>query len=239
MDQFLLVFKVKILLIFILLMDRFIVELSNYYNWLSIYCEYVVFEYERFLVIANNNRHLYLIPSEDIEKCWQYHVLYMEFYNDYCMKRFQRLIIYKPLKTDNNAHVNKILECRQLYFKKFGNAKYEMVWNRMSIKQISKHTDKNIFYLFILNEQYSYSPIIGETILTLKEMAGKKLNLNKDKIQIHIDDEQCHFNLQQLYRIYNYRYEKGYGSKNNLSLPDKISLLDLLFYNYNKLHIGI
>lgn len=218
-------------------MDKFVIELSNYYNWLPIYCRYVIFEYERFLDLANNNRDMQLIPSEDVEKCWQYHVLCMEFYNNYCMKRFQRLVIYKPLKTDSNARSNKVLECKQLYYRKFGNPKYNIVWNRIYVKQFCKHTNKNILYLIISDKQFTYSPVASDNIIILKEMFGKKFNLNKERIQIYIDKEQCQFNLQQLYRVYNYRYEKGYGCKNNLSLPDNIGLLDLIFYNYTKLYI--
>lgn len=216
-------------------MDKFIIELSNYYNWLPLYCQYVVFEYERFLNVANKNYRMRLIPSHDIEQCWQYHILHVEFYHEYCHKKFNRLILYSPIGTDIGVRERKIYECIRLYQNTYGTPTYNIVWHKSNGLRQCSHLDKNIIYIYIQNKRYEYSPILNETILTLKEIVSKKYGKHINNIMIYIENDQCCFNLHQLYRLYNYKYEKGYGYKDNKSLPDKISLLDLKFYAYTHL----
>jgi hypothetical protein len=109
--------------------DKFIKELSTYYNWLEEYCKMVFFEYERILELRNLNNELN--PSIDIEKCWIFHILNTEYYYKYCMLKFNKIIHFKPYiieykvnKIDIKCIKNTIKEYKQKFI-----VKYPLVWN--------------------------------------------------------------------------------------------------------------
>ena len=83
-------------------MDSIIIGLSDYYNWLPIYCQYVVFEYERFLYLVNIEPNL--ICPNNINRCWQYHILDIRHYYIYCRKKFNKVIVHLPQQYIRNEY---------------------------------------------------------------------------------------------------------------------------------------
>jgi hypothetical protein len=219
-------------------MDEIIIGLSDYYNWLPIYCQYTVYEYERFLNLVANNRNITLLPPDIIEQCWQFHVLNMEHYYNYCQKRFNKILIYKPIEYPFDIRSKKINEAKQCYLQCYNQIKYKIIWIVNYTTNI-RHDIQKYIIISINDKTFNYVPLLNESIVMLRETGSKKFNININRIKIYINEENSTFNLQQIYLLYGYKYESGYGTINNIPLPDKISLLDLYQYGYKKLRINV
>jgi len=222
-------------------MNDIIIGLSNYYGWLITYCQFVVFEYERFLALEHNYGNL--LAPEIIEQCWQYHILNMKHYQDYCIKQFNKIISYKPIYFANsNDRNDKILLTKKYYNKHYGNFFHSMVWIHNVCSRMTKHTTNKKILLYVKNKCIEHIPYVGETILTLRETASKKLNRNIKHLFIFIEgdvNDINSFNLIQIYRLFDQPYENGYGFIKSKPLPDNLMLLDLHNYEFTKLRIYI
>ena len=109
-------------------MTTFEEQISQYNNWTLEYCNKVIFEYERFMILRCNN--INTGPSDDINKLWQYHILNTEIYSNYCMIKFNKIIHHNPL--DNNDLIskkNKLFTSLNAYKSTFGEFKYQEVWS--------------------------------------------------------------------------------------------------------------
>lgn len=225
-------------------MDDIVIGLSKYHNWLTSYCQFIIFEYERFIYLEFKFKNL--IAPEIIEQCWQYHVLNMEHYYRYCHAKYKKVIPYKPSYFENeNEKKVKINKTMELYNSEYGNIKYVCIWsNNSCFDRTLNHTNINKLILFVHNKSFNYFPILQDNISTLRELTSSKYNINVDKVFIFINkrDEKYNYNLERLYKFYKYKYNKGNGfydnkSKNNIALPNNISLMDLCSIDMKKLYI--
>ena len=180
-------------------------ELSNYYNWLDSYSNQVVFEYERFMDLKNNNP--LLIPPDEINKCWQYHILSTESYQEYCISRFKKFIHYNLDKKINKK--DRINETINAYNKLYYSFKYPIVWLIYTNMNIYEHIKLNNIKLFIKDKILIYSCSNNDTINDLKHILSLQYNCNKDNIKIcfnninNIYTNNIHniHNINQLYKI--------------------------------------
>ena len=220
-------------------MDDIITGLSNYYGWLVTYCQFIVFEYQRFLKLENKYKNLR--PPETIEQCWQFHILNIDHYYKYCNKHFGNVLAYKPVCFNTCTERNQLIQLTlHRYLLEYGSIKYQLVWNNNPFTKIINHNVNKAMTLHITNKTVQHMPLLDETILTLREIASQKFRINIDYFVIFIEgnkEDICTFNLEQIYRLHGYKYENGYGFKENNSIPDKIKLLDLHIYGFNNLRI--
>ena len=224
-------------------MNDIISGLSDYHNWLTSYCQLVVFEYERFMSLEF--KHKNLVAPEIIEQCWQYHVLNMEHYYNYCKKKFKNIIPYKPKYFENiNDKLLELKKTKEYYYLEYGAIKNSLVWMNNKYDRMIKHDKIKIIFIHIndFQKEYKYTPLPNETILTLCQTTAIKYNIKIKNICIFLSD--CmktvdNFNLEQIYRLNNYNYNDGNGFRNGHPLPSKILLFDLCNNGYNKFHIII
>jgi hypothetical protein len=148
-------------------------QIAKYNNWTLVYTNKVIQEYERFMhlkSINSTNISLKLIPSDDIDKLWQYHILSTELYYNYCMNKFNKIIHYNPSNAINPfcllSNLNErreellnTLKCYKLTYQNFINPE---VWNTkltlcLSINDIEKNI--NLQYQFNLQpNQFNLQP---------------------------------------------------------------------------------
>ena len=180
------------------------IEISNYYNWLESYSNQVVFEYDRFMELKNNNP--LLIPSDEINKCWQYHILSTESYIDYCTKKYKKFIHYNLNKIINKQ--NRINETIDAYKKIYHYFKYPIVWSLSSNMQIYEHVKLNNIKLFIKDKILIYSCCNNDTIHDLKHILSLQYNCKKDNIKIGFNNinniyTNNIYNINNINQIYN------------------------------------
>ena len=164
-------------------MDDLIQGISNYYTWLDSYSKMVLYEYELFmkLFIKYDN----LMPSEDIEKCWQYHILITQSYHDFCMAKCKKFIHYNMALNSNcgkdqNLKQKMIIYTYKIYYSEYGPFKYKIPWNN-SFGRVIHNKQNHLFveFKFIKNhKKEKLLPLFNETIGTLKMKIGKIFNIN-------------------------------------------------------------
>ena len=198
-------------------------QLANYYNWLDTYSEQVVFEYNKFMELKNNYNSI--IPPDEINKCWQFHILSTESYNSYCMTKFNKFIHYNLDKVINKEQ--KINETIEIYKKVFYAFKYPIVWSLSTKISSYEHLKLNNIKLYIKDNILLFSCTNNDTIKDLKHIIGLKYNLNTNDIKISFSNKNDIYNnninnipnICHLYKL------------NKISfLPDCIHLINL--YNY-------
>ena len=216
-------------------MDDIIIGLSDYYNWLPLYCQYTIFEYERFMHLLNLNEKL--MCPDIIKQCWEYHILNIDHYYKYCIKRFNKVLIYVPRHYSNMEKREQVKIYKEFYFKHYDRIAYDLVWIENKQGNIVTHDVQKNIILHIDKKRINYSLILNENILDLKDLISKKFNINISNINIFLENENSSFNLQQIYQLYNYKYFDNAGLPNYSCLPDKINLLDLYHGNYSHLRI--
>jgi hypothetical protein len=115
-------------------------QAAKHYNWTSEYCGQVILEYERFIQLKANNQTMELIPSDDIEKMWQLHILNTEIYYSYCMSKFNKIIHHVTLYSTNSGNLinplnlnmlkkENYIKTINLYGSTFGDFLFKNVWN--------------------------------------------------------------------------------------------------------------
>jgi len=107
-------------------MNSFEEQISKHYKWTLDYSNKVIFEYERFLTLKSTESKV--IPSNDIDKLWRYHIYNVNNYTNYCVNKFKKIINYnleKNIEEDKNNFYATI----NYYKMTFGEFKYPEVWN--------------------------------------------------------------------------------------------------------------
>ena len=218
-------------------MNEIISELSDHYNWLPIYTTYVVHEYEKYITLYSKYKDILTIAPDAIEQCWMFHVLNIEHYYNYCKRRFNRVIIFKPsnlLYNERNTNLQKI---RSLYVTEFGGPKYEMVWISHLLQKVY-HDRQKIITIEFGDKQHKITPTIHDTIKVIKENVSLKTRIDVKKIVIFINGTSS-FNISQLFRTYNYKEMEGLGFCEEKPLYDNFLLLDIYHCGYSKFIINI
>jgi hypothetical protein len=179
--------------------------ISEYYNWLDVYCAMVVFEYDRIMkIMFVKNCSKFNLP-DDIEKCWQAHILDTEFYSQYCMENFGKIIHYKPLKLIDNKKNKDIKPILGFYQEKHNFPKYEIVWKINNFcTEIRHHLISNIkLNLFKISGKYitayHYSPNASDTFQTVIDILSSRYYVENKDIKMYINvNDVTEFNLKQI-----------------------------------------
>ena len=178
--------------------------ISEYYNWLDVYSAMVVFEYDRIMKIMFVKNYSKFNLPDDIEKCWQAHILDTEFYSQYCMENFGKIIHYKPLRLNKNKDKD-IKPILGFYQEKHNIPKYEIVWKIINFPiEIHHHLISNIkLNLFKMSGKsiitYHYSPNASDTFQTVIDILSSKYYVENKDINIYIDKNQVReFDLKQI-----------------------------------------
>jgi hypothetical protein len=207
--------------------------ISEYYNWLDVYSAMVVFEYDRIMkIMFVKNCSKFNLP-DDLEKCWQAHILDTEFYSQYCMENFGKIIHYKPqLNNIKNKDIKLILG---FYQEKHNYPKYEIVWkiNNCPI-EIRHYLISNIkLNLFKMSGKYiiayHYSPNASDTFQTVVDILSSKYYVENKNIKIYINvNEVREFDLKQTST--EFKLNETYEITHNLNI---ISFLNNHIKSYN------
>jgi hypothetical protein len=183
--------------------------ISKYYNWLYLYTVMVVFEYNRVMKIihlkSNNtlndsNETFKLDLPGDIEKCWQAHILDTESYSKYCMKKFGKIIHYKPNLNNNKSNLNNKLDIKttldlyqEIYQEKYNFPKYELVWRINGLSQDVIHSLICNIKLILFNNSnkyissYNFLPKSFNTFQNIIDILSFKFNIHNKNIKIFIN----------------------------------------------------
>jgi hypothetical protein len=106
-------------------MSSFQENIAKYHNWTIEYTNQVIHEYERFINLKATNTNI--IPSEDINNLWQYHILNPSEYYNYCNTRFGKIIDYTFI--DENLDIFTNISNTLIQYKNvFGDITYKNVW---------------------------------------------------------------------------------------------------------------
>lgn len=217
-------------------MNEIICGLSDHYNWLPIYTTYVVYEYERYISLYSKYNELTIAPDA-IEQCWMYHVLNIEHYYNYCKKRFNRVILFKPENISPNDRNRILHKTRSLYLSEFGGPKYEMVWISHLLQKIH-HDRQKLIIIKIKNKSYKLTPTMYDTVKSIKENVSLKSKIGIEKIVMFIEGTS-NITISQLFRVYNYKESKNLGFCKEKPLYDNFLLLDIYHYGFTTFIINI
>lgn len=210
--------------------------LSDHYNWLPIYTGYVIYEYERYISLFSKYK-LITVAPEAIEQCWMYHVLNIEHYHSYCIKRFGQVILYKPCNITINERNIELRKNREVYLREFGSPKYEMVWIYNMLDKVY-HDRQKLMIIKFYSKNYKLTPTCNDTIKSIKETISTKSNILYNKIAVYIEG-QSGFNISQLFRMYRYKESENLGFCKEKPLYDNFTLLDILHFGYNTLNVSV
>jgi hypothetical protein len=186
-----------------LVLEYLVDYISEYYNWLNEYTKMVVYEYDKFMEIVSCTNNIRLIPPDDIEKCWQAHILYTELYYKYCINKFGRIINYKPIFNPINKKEN-IEKTYKLYLEKYGNTKNKIIWSLSNFSTQIKH---------------NLVPII--TINLYKKSGNFIKNFN------YYPNSVDQFNIKQIIELY--KLKEDHEIETNLNI---ISFINYNIFNY-------
>lgn len=184
--------------------------IAEYYNWLDSYTDILVIEYNKFmdLVFASGKQ---LIGPDDIEKCWQAHILHTELYYQYCMGRFGKILHYKILNLDSQTRIEEIDKTYKLYVSKHMSAPNKLIWTKpifqkAVIHYIKQQIEINIWsklgtkYLVFTHEFNS-----AENFGYIKQLVSYKYQISIDLIKIYVNklnlSELVLENLKSFYKL--------------------------------------
>lgn len=103
-------------------------QIADYYGWTIELTTNVIFEYERFLVIKSRNYDIF--PPDKIEKLWKFHILSTENYQNYCNKKFNKIIHYDNCQNiTSDEKLKKIINTILIYKNIFGTILYPQIWS--------------------------------------------------------------------------------------------------------------
>jgi hypothetical protein len=203
--------------------------ISEYYNWLNEYTKMVVYEYDKFMEIVNSTNNLRLIPPDDIEKCWQAHILDTELYYKYCIEKFGRMIHYKPILDHINKREN-IQKTYKLYLEKYGNTKNKIIWTLSDFSTKIKHNLVPIIKINLYKKSgdfikyFNYYPNSVDQFDVIINLISLRYNIQVKYIKIYIDKTNTNeFNIKQINEFY--KLKEGYDINTNLNIIN--------FVNYN------
>ena len=109
-------------------MSSFEENIAKYNNWSIDFCNKVIFEFERFISIRSNNPNT--SPSDYIDKLWHSIILNTEFYIDYCLKKFGKIIHHNTFDSfDLNQRKIRIINTINIYKSTYDSFMYPEIWN--------------------------------------------------------------------------------------------------------------
>jgi hypothetical protein len=206
------------------MLDYLINYVSKYYNWLDTYSTMVVYEYTKFLHIFNLTTNIKLIPTDDIERCWQVHILNTEEYYKYCIEKFGKIIHYKPNLIKKKEDINKTYK---IYLQNYGEPKYKLVWTINNFNILIVHNLIPEIKLTVLDKLnkiigiYNYYPNSVETFEIIIDLINIRFNCNKKNIKIYIDrSKTSNLNLKNIYQTFKLN--------NNGQIPNELKIIDLV-----------
>jgi hypothetical protein len=149
-------------------MDTIIKQVSDIYDWSSDYADLVIFEYERFLELRNENETL--SPSDDIDRVWHQHILNTRHYEEYCKTHFSRLVHHDPtdsldqvarmvrLKNTINTYLEKfkIITNKNIWLPNLDNKTIDLIWTNIE----NKASEIQEIYVHII---YTFDQLIDNT----------------------------------------------------------------------------
>lgn len=198
------------------------VYISDHYGWLDSYSLLVVQEYNKFMELVNLSS-IRLVGSEDIEKCWQAHVLDTQLYYDYCFNRFGKIIHYKIIHLDYSNRKIQLNYTIKLYIEKYFKLNNEIVWTQTLFPKtirpdINYEIVLNVYSLtgklyFIKTHKFNSCENFGY----LKEIFSAKYQISLDHIKIYI----CKKDLSDSI-INNVTMFYSFGSQ--LEIPNQINI---------------
>ena len=119
-------------------MDVIIKQVMAKYKWDPKYAAAVASEYQRFLVLRNENNQL--SPSDDIDKFWHQHLLNTKHYLNYCYINFGHVVHHDPTDAcDQRARILRLTNTVKEYIAKYGRLENINVW---AIPKLAKPVEK-------------------------------------------------------------------------------------------------
>lgn len=117
-------------------------ELVKHYNFSIDYVNKIAYEYEKFMEIKNLDNDC--SPSDDIDLLWHQIILDTEFYYNYCINRFNKIIHHKPQNAiDQKERKIRLKKTIELYKNTFSEQPDEQVWNVNNNIDINTNTNTN------------------------------------------------------------------------------------------------
>jgi hypothetical protein len=166
----------------------------------------VIYEYEKFLNLYYLTPNINLIPPDDIERCWQAHILDTELYYKYCISKFGKILHYKLnlfKKKEDIAHTYK------LYLQKYGEPKYKLIWTISTFRNMIKHNlipeiKLDIYDKFNkLIQCYYFYPNSLDTFDKIFIFINIRYNINVQRCKIYIDINKANnINLKQVTEVF-------------------------------------
>lgn len=134
--------------------------LALYYEWSLDNTNKLMEEYEKFLMLRYLDNKL--SPPNDIDKIWHFHILSTKQYNEYCIKKFGKMIHHDPVDSfDQQAKKKRLENTIELYKKKYGSFKYPNIWSDkketilklppLTISLKSNYIGVFVYYTFDIN----------------------------------------------------------------------------------------
>lgn len=198
--------------------------IAEYYNWLDSYANILVIEYDKFMeLVALSGKQL--IGPEDIEKCWQAHILNTELYHQYCMGRFGRIIHYKILNLSSQERVEQIDKTYKLYLSKCtsNTPPNKLVWVKNPFSKPLNHWVSHQIEINIWSKTgKKYAQLVhqfnsAESFGYIKELIGYKFNIPSHPTKIYVNklnlSELVLENLKSFYKL-----------DSKLEIPDSLNV---------------
>lgn len=172
-----------------ILIDTYFI--SKYYGWSEDKTKQVQYEYERFLILRNEN--LNLSPSNDIDRFWHAHILNTKSYYLYCVYKFGKLVHHNPAESlDQYARDIRFKQTLVEYDKKFTKQFFPSVWE--SYKKGIIHSD-----------------VPENSKLTNSKLTDSKLNKNLEQLNVPNYDVSDLANSNEIKIFIFYSFDIGYS----------------------------
>jgi hypothetical protein len=212
--------------------------LSNYYSWLDGYTKMVLFEYEKFMLL--HKKYDEICPSDDVEKCWQYHIMDTQTYSLFCDAICGKMIHYSiklnsDIVIDRNKKNEMMKKCRKCYCDEYGAFKYDIVWSSTLCRTIYHLKSNSITLNFKFKKDKPkeiFIPDVNETFGLLKQRLSTVFSRDPSQFFIFIAGKQMElmeFTVMKIMQQHNLKYMNNYGYvQENIKLSTDTQLYDSL-----------
>lgn len=134
-------------------LDSIIEQVIFTYKWDYRMAGDVALEYEKFMILRNENPNL--SPPDNIDKFWHQHILNTNHYYNYCLNKFHKLIHHNPVDSlDQTARSIRLQNTIIAYRNKFGFVQKTKIWStnntREDVWNFSAGADYDIIYLKLI-----------------------------------------------------------------------------------------
>jgi hypothetical protein len=197
--------------------SNLLLSMSNYYSWLDAYTRMVSFEYDRFMKL--HKKYDNIVPSEDIEKCWQFHIMCTNEYSMYCNTICGKFIHYNVgINSDgSNKKLMMIEKCKQCYKSEYGDYIHSQPWSSF-LNTVSHLNNNSVCLNFKFMKEPNacdfFIPNSFDTIGSIKKYLCESLECEPLNLLMFISgsaDDYFSFTIAQLYRHHCLKYKKGMG----------------------------